>query len=105
MARKRAGWPSEPAGKTALRSTAIAFLLALALLALTPWVHSTWGMETAWLLPQFGCAAIIIAALINIGTYLFAGQRSVANLISLSITATFGLYSVFFLMISQNAGN
>ena len=105
MARQRTGWPTEPAGRTALRSTALAFLLAIALLVLTPWVHNTWGMQVAWILPQIGCAAIIVAALINVGTYLFAGQRSVANLISLSITATFGFYCVFFILISQAAGN
>lgn len=105
MARTRAGWPSEASGKTALRSTALAFLLAIALLALTPWVNSTWGMETAWVLPQIGCAAIIVAAMVNIVTYMILGQRSVANLISLSITATFGLYCVFFIWISQSAGS
>ena len=105
MARKRSGWPTESSGKTALRSTAISFLLAIALLALTPWVHSTWGMEAAWVLPQIGCAGIIVAALINIVTYMILSQRSVANLISLSLTTTFGLYSVFFIWISQAAGN
>jgi hypothetical protein len=105
MARNRTGWPTEASGKTALRSTALAFLLAIALLALTPWVNNTWGMDAAWVLPQIGCAAIIVAAMINIVTYLILGQRSVANLISLSLTATFGFYCVFFIWISQAAGN
>ena len=105
MARTRKGWPTESSGKTALRSTAVSFLLAIALLALTPWVHSNWGMEAAWILPQVGCAAIIVAALINVVAYMFLRQRSIANLISLSITATFGLYCVFFIWISQAAGN
>lgn len=105
MARKRPGWPSEPAGRTALRSTAIAFLLALVLLALTPWAATTWGIDAAWVFPQISCAAIILAALINLGSYLFAGQRSVANLVSLSLTATFGFYCVLFIWISQAAGS
>lgn len=105
MARKRTGWPVEPSGKTALRSTAISFLLAIALLAITPWANTNWGIEAAWVLPQVGCAAIIVAAMINIVTYVILGQRSVANLISLSITATFGFYCVFFIWISQAAGN
>jgi hypothetical protein len=46
-----------------------------------------------------------VAALINIVTYMILSQRSVANLISLSLTTTFGLYSVFFIWISQAAGN
>ena len=104
MARKRTGWPTESSGKTALRSTAISFLLAIALLALTPWVNTNWGIEAAWVLPQVGCAAIIVVAMINIVTYVILGQRSVANLISLSITATFGFYCVFFIWISQAAG-
>ena len=104
MARKRTGWPTESSGKTALRSTAISFLLAIALLALTPWVNTNWGIEAAWVLPQVGCAAIIVTAMINIVTYVILGQRSVANLISLSITATFGFYCVFFIWISQAAG-
>lgn len=105
MAGRRAGWPSEGSGKTALRSTAIAFLLAIALLALTPWASNTWGIETAWILPQLGCGAIIVAAAINFVTYLFLGQRSVANVISLSITATFSVYCVLFIWISQAAGH
>ena len=105
MARKRTGWPTESSGKTALRSTAISFLLAIVLLALTPWVNTNWGIEAAWVLPQVGCAAIIVAAMINIVTYVILGQRSVANVISLSITATFGIYCVFFIWISQAAGN
>jgi heme/copper-type cytochrome/quinol oxidase subunit 4 len=105
MARSRTGWPAEKSGKTALRSTAIAFLLAIALLALTPWVNTTWGIEAAWILPQIGCAAIIVAAAVNFVTYLILGQRSVANVISLSITATFSVYCVFFFWISQAAGN
>ena len=105
MARKRTGWPVEASGKTALRSTAISFLLAIALLAFTPWANINWGIEAAWVLPQVGCAAIIVAAMINIVTYVILGQRSVANLISLSITATFGFYCVFFIWISQAAGS
>ena len=105
MARKRTGWPSEASGKTALRSTAISFLLAIALFALTTWVKTNWGIEAAWVLPQVGCSAIILAAMIKIVTYVILGQRSVANVISLSITATFGIYCVFFIWISQAAGN
>jgi hypothetical protein len=55
-------------------------------------------------MPFIGVLVVAIAAIINLVTYVFLRQRSVANVITLSVTVCFTVFSATFLIGEGLAG-
>lgn len=104
MAKPRTFWPKERSGKFSLLIGVLAFGIGFLLPVITGIFGETYPITDSWVMPTIGVAAMIIAAVSNIFTYTFMRQRSVANLIMLSITVFWACFTATFLIGEGLAG-
>jgi hypothetical protein len=98
MAKQRTFWPREKAGKVALWFAFAAFLLWVALPMITTVFHETVPITDTWVMPFIGVVGVSIAAVVNVFIYVFQRQRSVTNLVAMTLTVFYTLFSgVFFI--------
>jgi hypothetical protein len=104
MAQQRTVWPHEKPGKVALWFAAGAFTLWVILPMITGAFRETFPITDTWVMPFIGVLGVAIAAAVNLFTYVFNRQRSVMNLIALSLTVSFTVFSATFLIGEGLAG-
>ena len=104
MAKQRGFWPHEKSGKVALWFAFGAFLLWVILPMITGAFRETYPVTDTWVMPFIGVLGVAIAAAVNLFTYVFNRERSVMNLIALSLTVSFTVFSATFLIGEGLAG-
>ncbi|MDF9809721.1 hypothetical protein M2116_000665 [Aurantimicrobium minutum] len=104
MAKQRTFWPHEKPGKVALWFAVAAFLLWLVLPMITGVFRETVPVTDTWVMPFIGVVGVGIAAAVNLFTYVFNRQRSVMNLIAMSLTVAFTVFTATFLIGEGLAG-
>ena len=104
MAQQRTFWPREKPGKTALWFAFAAFLLWVVLPLITTIFHETVPVTDTWIMPFIGVVGVAFAAVVNLFTYVFNRQRSVTNLIAMSLTVAFTVFTATFLIGEGLAG-
>jgi hypothetical protein len=104
MAKQRTLWPHEKPGKVALWFAASAFVLWVVLPMITGAFRETVPVTDTWVMPFIGVLGVTIAAVVNLFTYVFNRQRSVMNLIALSLTVSFTVFTATFLIGEGLAG-
>jgi energy-coupling factor transporter transmembrane protein EcfT len=104
MAKQRTFWPHEKPGKVSLWFAVAAFALWVVLPLLTSAFRETVPVTDTWVMPFIGVVGVAIAAAVNLFTYVFNRQRSVTNLIALSLTVSFTVFSAAFLIGEGLAG-
>lgn len=82
----------------------VAFLTWLVLPLITTLFRESAPITDTWVMPFIGVLVVTIAAIINLVTYVFLRQRSVANVITLSVTVCFTVFSATFLIGEGLAG-
>ena len=104
MAKQRTFWPHEKPGKVALWFAVAALLLWLVLPMITGAFRETVPVTDTWVMPFIGVVGVGIAAAVNLFTYVFNRQRSVMNLIAMSLTVAFTVFTATFLIGEGLAG-
>ena len=104
MPKQRTFWPHEKPGKVALWFAVAALLLWLVLPMITEAFRETVPVTDTWVMPFIGVVGVGIAAAVNLFTYVFNRQRSVTNVIAMSLTVSFTVFSAVFLIGEGLAG-
>lgn len=104
MKKPRKFWPQERSGKFSLLIGVIAFGIGFLLPVITGIFGETYPVTDSWVMPTIGVAVMLVAAATNIITYTFMRQRSVANLVMLSITVFWACFTATFLIGEGPAG-
>lgn len=104
MALQRTFWPHERPGKVALWFAVAAFLLWIVLPMITGAFRETVSVTDTWVMPFIGVVGVGIAAAVNLFTYVFNRQRSVTNVIAMSLTVSFTVFTATLLIGEGLAG-
>ncbi|MGA9191432.1 MAG: hypothetical protein WBZ24_06860 [Anaerolineales bacterium] len=104
QARSRGFWPHSSLGWITIIVTGIALASWLVFPQLTMAYRETYPIVDSWVMPALATTLVDVAAVLNLVTVLFRGERSVLSLATLAVTVLAGLFLTFLVVGEAIAG-
>lgn len=96
--------PQERSGKVAIWLSTIGFSSWVILPLITTFFRESAPITDTWVMPFIGVVLMLVAAVANVITFVFLRQRSVLNVVFLSVTTVYALFVTVMLVGEGLAG-